>query len=39
VRLNNVEGHLEYEFSRTVSAEVTYGDRTRDFSVLFTKDF
>jgi autotransporter translocation and assembly factor TamB len=36
---NNVEGHLEYEFSRTVSAEVTYGDRTRDFSVLFTKDF
>ena len=36
---NNVEGHLEYEFSRAVSAEMTYGDRTRDFSVLFTKDF
>ncbi|TMA86879.1 MAG: hypothetical protein E6J63_15775 [Deltaproteobacteria bacterium] len=36
---NNVEGHLEYAFSRTVSAEATYGDRTRDFSVLFTKDF
>jgi translocation and assembly module TamB len=36
---NNVEGHLEYEISRTVSAEMTYGDRTRDFSVLFTKDF
>jgi autotransporter translocation and assembly factor TamB len=36
---NNVEGHLEYEISRTISAEMTYGDRTRDFSVLFTKDF
>jgi translocation and assembly module TamB len=36
---NTVEGHLEYEISRTVSAEMTYGDRTRDFSVLFTKDF
>ena len=36
---NNVEGHLEYEINRAVSAEVTYGDRTRDFSVLFTKDF
>jgi len=36
---NNIEGHLEYEISRAVSAEVTFGDRTRDFSVLYTKDF
>jgi translocation and assembly module TamB len=36
---NTVEGRLEYEISRAVSAEVTYGDRTKDFSVLYTKDF
>ena len=36
---NTVEGHLEYEISRSVSAEVTYGDRTKDLSVLYTKDF
>jgi translocation and assembly module TamB len=36
---NTIEGHLEYEISRAVSAEITYGDRTSDFSVLYTKDF
>jgi len=36
---NTVEGHLEYEISRSLAAEVTYGDRTKDFSVLYTKDF
>jgi translocation and assembly module TamB len=36
---NTVEGHLEYEISRRVSTEVTYGDRTREFSVIWTKDF
>ena len=36
---NNIEGHLEYEISRAVSAEVTYGDRTSNFSVLYTKEF
>ncbi len=36
---NTVEGHLEYEISRSLSAEITYGDRTQDFSVLWTKDF
>jgi translocation and assembly module TamB len=36
---NTVEGRLEYEITRAVSAAVTYGDRTKDFSVLYTKDF
>jgi translocation and assembly module TamB len=36
---NTVEGHLEYEISRSLAAEVTYGDRTKDFSFLYTKDF
>jgi autotransporter translocation and assembly factor TamB len=36
---NTVEGHLEYEINRALAAEVTYGDRTQDFSVLYTKDF
>jgi translocation and assembly module TamB len=36
---NNVEGHLEYEINRKLSAELTVGDRTRDLSVLYTKDF
>jgi translocation and assembly module TamB len=36
---NTVEGRLEYQISRAVSAEVTYGDRNKDFSVLYTKDF
>jgi translocation and assembly module TamB len=36
---NTVEGRLEYAISRAVSTEVTYGDRNKDFSVLYTKDF
>jgi autotransporter translocation and assembly factor TamB len=36
---NTVEGRLEYEITRALSAAVTYGDRTKDFSVLYTKDF
>lgn len=36
---NTVEGHLEYEINRSLAAEVTYGDRTKDFSILYTKDF
>jgi autotransporter translocation and assembly factor TamB len=36
---NSVEGHVEYEISKSVSAEATVGDKTKDLSVLFTKDF
>jgi translocation and assembly module TamB len=36
---NTVEGHLEYEINRTLSTEVTYGDRQSDASVLYTRDF
>jgi translocation and assembly module TamB len=36
---NTTEGHIEYEISRSVAAEATIGDKTRDLSVLFTKDF
>jgi len=36
---NSVEGRIEYEISRSVGAEVTIGDRTKDFAVLYTKDF
>ncbi len=36
---NTVEARLEYEISRAVSAELTYGDKNKDFSVLYTKDF
>jgi translocation and assembly module TamB len=36
---NTVEGHLEYEINRSLAAEITYGDRNQDFSILWTKDF
>jgi len=36
---NTVEGHLEYEISRSLAAEITIGDRTKDFSFLWFKDF
>ncbi|HTO95841.1 MAG TPA: translocation/assembly module TamB domain-containing protein [Myxococcales bacterium] len=36
---NTVEGRLEYEITRALSAEVVYGDRNKDFSVLYTRDF
>jgi translocation and assembly module TamB len=36
---NTVEGHLEYEINRSLAAEITFGDRTKDFSILWTKDF
>lgn len=36
---NTWEGHLEYEISRAISGEITYGDQIRDLSILYTKDF
>jgi autotransporter translocation and assembly factor TamB len=36
---NQEEGHIEYEISRSVSAEATVGDKNSDMSVLYTKDF
>ena len=36
---NTEEGRIEYEISRSVSAEATVGDRNSDLSVLYTKDF
>ncbi len=36
---NTTEGHIEYEISRSLAAEATIGDKTRDLSFLFTKDF
>jgi autotransporter translocation and assembly factor TamB len=36
---NSVEGHIEYEINKSVSAEATVGDRIKELSVLFTKDF
>ena len=36
---NTVEGHLEYEINRALAAEITIGDRTKDFSILWFKDF
>jgi translocation and assembly module TamB len=36
---NSSEGRIEYEISREVAAEATIGDKTRDISVLWTKDF
>jgi hypothetical protein len=34
-----VEGHIEYEISRSIAAEGTVGDKTKDISVLWTHDF
>ena len=36
---NTSEGHLEYEISRSVSAEATVGDQNQDVSIIYTKDF
>jgi translocation and assembly module TamB len=36
---NTEEGRIEYQISRSVSAEATVGDRNSDLSVLYTKDF
>ena len=36
---NTEEGRIEYEISRSVSAEAVVGDRNSDLSVLYTKDF
>jgi autotransporter translocation and assembly factor TamB len=36
---NTTEGHIEYEINRSLAAEATIGDKTRDLSFLFTKDF
>lgn len=36
---NTSEGRIEYEISRAVEAQATVGDRTKDISLLYTKDF
>jgi translocation and assembly module TamB len=36
---NTNEGRVEYEISKALTAEATIGDKTRDISVLWTKDF
>ena len=36
---NTVEGRLEYEISKALTAEATVGDVASDVSVLFTYDF
>ena len=36
---NTWEGRLEYEISRSLTAEATVGDRNSDVSVLYTRDF
>jgi len=36
---NTVEGHIEYEISRSIAAEGTVGDKTKEMSVLWTHDF
>jgi translocation and assembly module TamB len=36
---NTSEGRIEYEISKSVSAEATVGDRNSDLSVLYTHDF
>ena len=36
---NTVEGHIEYDISRSIAAEGTVGDRTQEISVLWTHDF
>ncbi|TMA25312.1 MAG: hypothetical protein E6J78_18030 [Deltaproteobacteria bacterium] len=36
---NSSEGRIEYEISKQVTAEATIGDKTKDVSVLWTKDF
>ncbi len=36
---NTSEGRIEYEIVRGLEAEATVGDKNRDVSVLYTKDF
>ncbi len=36
---NISEGRIEYEISRAVEAQATVGDKTKDVSILYTKDF
>ncbi len=36
---NTVEGRVEYEISKSVSAEATVGDLSSEVSILFTHDF
>jgi translocation and assembly module TamB len=36
---NTIEGRVEYEISRALSAEATVGDVSNDLSILYTKDF
>jgi autotransporter translocation and assembly factor TamB len=36
---NTSEGKIEYEVSRSVTAEATIGDRNSDVSILWSKDF
>ncbi|MFL5437204.1 MAG: translocation/assembly module TamB domain-containing protein [Myxococcales bacterium] len=36
---NTVEGHIEYEIIRDLSAEGTVGDKNQEISVLWTHDF
>ncbi len=36
---NTSEGRIEYEISRGVEAQATVGDKTKDVSILYTKDF
>ena len=36
---NTSEGRIEYEVSKAVNLEATVGDKNRDVSVLYTKDF
>ena len=36
---NTSEGRIEYEISRSVEGQATVGDKTKDVSILYTKDF
>ena len=36
---NTAEGRLEYEISRSFTAEATIGDKNSDVSILFIHDF
>jgi translocation and assembly module TamB len=36
---NVSEGRIEYEISRAVEAQATVGDKSKDISILYTKDF
>ena len=36
---NVSEGRIEYEISRSLEGQATVGDKTKDVSILYTKDF